>query len=131
MKRAILAIALIGASSGAMAGGSRASDLSGYLNNISQAAAGNPQWTLPQYQTPVAVQRPIELEVTRINNHKKGAYFYKSFNYTSNQTGEVYKLDIKPNSGGYKLNKYGDTRFNAVDKRTGRRVVLTVPSTAW
>lgn len=129
MLRRLIVFALISASSSALAGGSRASDLSGYLNNISEGMRGNPQWTLPQWQTPVAVQRPIELNVRRINNHK-GNYFYKTFTF-NHDDGQRYDLKIKPNIDGYKLNSAGNTKFNAVDNRTGRRVVLTVPSSAW
>ena len=130
MLRRLIVFALISASSSALAGGSRASDLSGYLNNISQGVGGNPQWTLPQWQTPVAVQRPVELNLRRINNHK-GNYFYKTFTL-NHVDGTDYNLKILPNAvSGYELNEYGDTKFNAVDNGTGRRVVLKVPRSAW
>ena len=129
MKKTLIAIALVAMSSNALAGGSRASDLSSYTDAIANAWDDH-EYKTPKWQTPKRSRQPETLTVRSINNHS-GDNFYKRFTFRRDN-GRVYELDVEPQLfDGYKLNSIGTTTFDARDRRTGEKVKLKVPQSAW
>ena len=135
MKERLLASVLAVVSGTTLAAGEdRSVDLSPYFEAINDSINGE-GYTQPQWQQPIKPKRqksnqPRTLTVGNINNHS-GQYFYENFTYNESG-GRVYELEVEPHYlSGYELKSIGTTTFDAVDKRTGEKVKLEVPASAW